>query len=633
MCGIAGFANFGGHDVDAARRRIQVMSDAQSHRGPDADGFFVDSHVALGHRRLAIIDLHSGQQPMSVLDGQVQLIFNGEIYNYQSVRSELQNAGHRFRTNSDTEVILYAYLEWGADCVSRLFGMFAFAIWDARDRRLFLARDRVGKKPLYIARSGSTIAFASEIKALQAGATELGDVDKEALDCYLTMGYVPSPRTIYSNIRKLRPAHTLIVAGAGETERCYWQLNFTRPQQRTFAEAAEEFEQIFDEAVGCRLMSEVPLGAFLSGGIDSSLVVSSMSRLLSSQVKTHTIGFDDAGFSETQVAKEIAAHLNTAHQEFNVEPRAAEVLEKIAWHFDEPFADSSALPTWYVCEMTRQSVTVALSGDGGDEGFGGYTFRYLPHVLESRIRSLLPPALRSILFGPLGAAWPGSARLPKPLRLKSIFQNLAIGDGRAFFRDMTWLQEDVRQRLYSADFMRSLKGFTPMETVLPYYLSENAEDPLARSQFADINVYMTDDVLAKVDRMSMAHSLEVRAPLLDHRVLEFAASLLPEQKMKLREGKVLLRNLAGARLPERIRKMPKMGFSIPAAKWLRTDLRDLVEQFVMQDHGIIAESLDRAVLSGLWQEHLSGSRDHSVFLWGLMMLGLWGSANSANSHG
>ena len=626
MCGIAGFIDFGGHDREQAAARVQRMSDALLHRGPDEGGKYVDSHAALGHRRLAIIDLSSGQQPMSVLDGRVQIVFNGEIYNYVEVRQELIGLGHTFKTQSDTEVILVAYLQWGEQCVSRLGGMFAFAIWDTRTRRLLLARDRVGKKPLYWARSGSSIAFASELKALRAAGLRPTSLDPQALDCYFTLGYIPAPRTIYTGVNKLCAGHFMTSDVSGDKQERYWSLSFADPKARSAQDAAEEFESLFDEAVRCRLVSEVPLGAFLSGGLDSTLVVSSMARALDRPVITNSIGFEERESSELPLARSIADHLKTQHNEFVVQPRAAEVLPRIAWHFDEPLADSSALPTWYVCEMARRTVTVALSGDGGDEAFGGYTFRYLPHVMESRIRSRIPAAVRVPLFGSLGAVWPASARLPRPLRLKTIFENLAVSDEQAFYQDLGWLRADTRAGLYSADFMTSLRGFTPREIVSSFYNRSDAVDALGRSQFTDINVYMTDDVLVKVDRMAMAHSLEVRSPLLDHRILEFAARLPSELKMNSRQGKLPLRALAARRLPRETLEAPKRGFSIPAAKWLRGDLRPMAESLLFDTGGILNDLLQKQTVTRLWNEHLSGARDHHVVIWGLMMLGLWEKA-------
>jgi asparagine synthase (glutamine-hydrolysing) len=370
-------------------------------------------------------------------------------------------------------------------------------------------------------------------------------------------------------------------------------------------------------------MSEVPLGAFLSGGLDSSLVVSAMARALACPVLTNAIGFDDHAFNELPVAAAVAAHLKCDHHEVVVQPKAAEILNRIAWHFDEPLADSSAVPTWYVCEMARRTVTVALSGDGGDESFGGYTFRYLPHMAEARVRAALPAAVRRAVFGPLGSLWPASARLPKPLRLKTILENLAVGDAEAYFRDLVWLRADARSGLYSAEFKERLRGFTPMETVEPYYSGGGGPDALSRAQFADINFYMTDDVLVKVDRMSMAHALEVRCPLLDHRIIEFAAALPTGMKLDRHRGKLVLRELASRHLPPSVLEQPKRGFSIPAARWLREDLRPMVEKVIFRRDGVVADALNASRVRMTWQEHLSAKRDHSVFIWGLLMLGLW----------
>jgi asparagine synthase (glutamine-hydrolysing) len=628
MCGIAGFVDFSGHRRDEARARVQAMTDVIAHRGPDGAGFYVDDFAALGHRRLAIIDVACGQQPMAVCDERVQIVFNGEIYNFLDVRSELEGKGYVFRTHSDTEVILCSYLEWGERCVERLHGMFAFAIWDSRARSLLLARDRVGKKPLYYCNSGSVVAFGSELKSLRRGGLCPTEIDPEALDCYLSLGYIPAPRTVYRNVYKLPAASTALFSSSSKGQRQYWRLSFADPVERPMPEVVHELESLLDDAVRKRLMSEVPLGAFLSGGLDSSLVVSSMARLLDRPVLTNSIGFEDRQFNELSVAGRIARELHTDHHEFVVRPRAAEVLEKISWHFDEPLADSSALPTWYVCEMARHTVTVALSGDGGDEAFGGYTFRYLSHCLESAVRSVLPPVFRTMFFGALGALWPASARLPRPLRLKTIFENLTVSDAQAFYHDLIWLREDTRAGLYSGDFTRQLKGFTPFETVYPCYVDNDARDVLSRAQSADIHFYMTDDVLAKVDRMSMAHSLEVRCPLLDHRILEFAANLTARLRMNFRRGKLPLRRLAAARLPSDVLAAPKRGFSIPAARWLREDLRPLTEELIFDRSSILASVLDAPALRALWVEHQNRSRDHSVVLWGLLMLGLWERTNA-----
>ncbi|MBW1811928.1 MAG: asparagine synthase (glutamine-hydrolyzing), partial [Deltaproteobacteria bacterium] len=444
MCGITGFINFNGHNKGEARARIKRMADVLIHRGPDEDGYYVDNFAALGHRRLSIIDLDSGQQPMGVLDGQVQIVFNGEIYNFPEIRSDLEARGHRFMTGSDTEVILLGYLEWGESCVEKLNGMFAFAIWDTRKKQLFAARDRVGKKPFYYFNDGCTFAFASELKALRAGGYCPDNIDPEALDCYFSFGYIPAPRTIYKRVKKLEPAKFVTVDSNNLRASRYWQLSFAEQSSRSLEDASDEFLSLLDKAVSCRLMSEVPLGVFLSGGLDSPLVVASMAQMMREPVQTNSIGFDDSQFNELPLAKVVADHLKTHHKEFIVRPNALDVLEKIGWHFDEPFADSSAVPTWYVCNMARENLTVVLSGDGGDESFGGYTFRYIPHLLESNIRTGLPVALRRLLFGGLGAIYPAASWMPKVLRLKTIFENLGTSDAEAFYRDLIWLRSDIR---------------------------------------------------------------------------------------------------------------------------------------------------------------------------------------------
>ncbi|HCY86277.1 MAG TPA: asparagine synthase (glutamine-hydrolyzing) [Desulfobacteraceae bacterium] len=622
MCGIAGFVNFSHHSRDAAGETIRRMTDRLAHRGPDAEGIYTDGMAALGHRRLSIIDLEGGSQPMTDRTGRYTIVFNGEIYNFPEIRCQLEDLGHVFDTASDTEVILYAYAQWGDAAVEKLNGMFAFALWDSRDKVLFLARDRVGKKPLYYTWDGRCFAFASELKAITAGGFTGRDIRPQALDAYFSFGYIPAPFTIYRDVDKLAPATRLTVSGQGISRDTYWDLDFRNQVQMTMDEAAEELESLMRDAVRCRLMSDVPLGAFLSSGLDSSLVVSFMAELAHSPVRTHTVGFGNQEFCELSGARLIAEHFGTRHTEFMAEPEDIDSIRTIAGILDEPFADSSALPTWHVCRHAREKVTVALTGDGGDEAFGGYTFRYLPHVFESRIRTLLPRAWRRVLLGPLGQLYPGTSRLPKPLRLKTIFENLSVSDARAFFQDLVWLRQDTRRKVYTPEFMGQLNGFHPGELVLPLYHGSPAADPLSRSQYTDIHFYMTDDVLVKADRMSMAHGLELRNPLLDYRILEFGARLPAELKMNQSRGKLILRELAGRRLPASIVNLPKKGFSIPAAQWLRTGLKEMCLE-TMQGSRVVEECLNPKELRRIWDAHQSGQKDHSVFLWSVMMLGLW----------
>jgi asparagine synthase (glutamine-hydrolysing) len=622
MCGITGFINFSSHKPEEAALLVRKMADTLAHRGPDEEGFYEDNHAALGHKRLSIIDLSSGQQPMAGGDGRFQIVFNGEVYNFQEIRTELVHKGHGFNTASDTEVVLHAYMEWGDICVEKFNGMFAFAIWDSRKKTLFAARDRVGKKPFYYFWDGTFFAFASELKALMAGSFTKKQVDPKALDCYFSFGYIPVPYSIYKDVKKLPAAHTLSLGPDGITLKKYWDLDFDMASGLTLDQAAESLAELLHDSVKIRLISDVPLGAFLSGGIDSSLVVSFMSRISENPVATHTIGFDDTGFNELPAAGLVADYLKTDHHAFVVAPDASKTLEEIAFFLDEPFADSSALATWHVCRMARKNVTVALSGDGGDEGFGGYTFRYLPHQMESRLRSVLPAIVRTPLFSLIGALYPTGPKLPRFLRLKTIFENLSVSDAQAFYYDLIWLRQEVRQHLYAEDLINALKGFTPAETVMPVYCKSRGKDPFSRSQHTDIQCYMTDDVLVKVDRMSMAHSLEVRNPLLDHRVLTFAAGLPLHLKVKNGTGKRLLRHLAAKHLPPKIITLPKKGFAIPAAHWLRNDLSTFARDHIFNSD-LILSFLNPEPLHTLWSHHQQGRADHSVLLWGLMMLGLW----------
>lgn len=622
MCGIVGFIDFDGILAEEARCRLECMTSALHHRGPDSEGFHIDAHAALGHRRLAIIDVSSGQQPMAAADGKVQIVFNGEIYNYLELRAELEAVGHKFRTESDTEVLLNGYLEWGSSLPGKLNGMFAFLIWDARKRCAFAARDRAGEKPFYWVRNGNRFAFASELQALRAG----GFLDRhpalpEALDCYLTLGFVPAPRTIYDGVYKLLPAQQMEVGASGQSSRAYWTLPAPTSKFLSMDEALDEFEPLFDDAVKRQLMSDVPLGAFLSGGIDSALVVSSMARQ-SSRVVTNTIGSSDKSMDERSLARQVASAFGTEHHEHEIGPPPADAIRRILGHLDEPLGDPSVIPTWWVCKMTRQNVTVALSGDGGDESFAGYTFRYYPHLLESRIRRRLPTAIRAPVFGGLGAIWPRSRRLPKPLRLATLFSNLALSDSGAYMEDLSWLKASGRRSLYTSAFLDELSGFEPREVIQPYYES-GPGDPLWRCQKADQMTYMTDDVLVKVDRMSMAHSLEARAPLLDYRIREFAAQLPLHLRMHAGQGKLLLRALAARRLPASLVSAPKRGFSINLADWLRGDLRDYARQSLFPVKGVLAGRVDSGTMERLWADHQTGKRDHSAVIWNLLVASEW----------
>ena len=621
MCGIAGFVNLKGHNPEEEKHRLCQMAHLLAHRGPDEEGFFVDSKIAFGHRRLAIIDLSSGKQPMVDDEAGLIIVFNGEIYNFLELRRELESLGEKFLTNSDTEVILKAYRVWGLRCLERLFGMFAFAIWDFSKQQLFLARDRLGKKPLYYWYQNHFLAFASELKSLLTlGAPK--EISPEALDCYFSFGYVPSPQSIFKSIKKLPPANYLLFGEKGVTIKRYWNLAF-EPQEYHLDKALEEFFALFEQAVKIRLISEVPLGAFLSGGIDSPLVVAQMQKILSQPVLTNSIGFDDQSHNELPLARKIADYLGTDHHEFVVTPRIREILPKVSWYLDEPLADSSVIPTYYVCKMARQNVTVSLSGDGGDESFAGYTFRYLPHLWECLLRKKIPIEIRTILFGLLGQFYPRSSNLPKFLRLKTIFQNLAVSDAKAFYRDLVWLPPEIRDSLYTDSFLKGLCGFTPYEFIHPLYKEVEHLDPVSRCQYIDLHFYLPENVLVKVDRMSMAVSLEVRSPLLDHRLVEFAAKLPLNLKVSAKQGKILLREAIKHYLPPEFITKIKQGFSVPEADWLRGGLRPFVERLLQKNDSILWVYLNRPLCQKLWERHLSAREDHGVFFWGLMMFSFW----------
>ena len=622
MCGITGFIDLNGLDINSSRSIIESMTNTLIHRGPDEQGYYIDQFAALGHRRLSIIDLSSGKQPM-IVPNRAVIVFNGEIYNFQEIKKQLLALGYRFNTNSDTEVILNSYLEWDIGCLKKFIGMFSFAIWDIKRKRLFLARDRIGKKPLYYSYKNNSLSFSSEIKGLlkQRGISK--DLDYEALDCYFTFGYIPSPRSIFRQIKKLEPGNFIVFDRNGILKKRYWGIDFQPQDGLVFKHAIEEFFEIFRDAVKKRMISDVPIGAFLSGGIDSSLVVSQMNEISDSKVLTNSIGFEHQKFNELPIAREIASRLNTSHREYTLRADISQLLPHLIYHLDEPHADSSAIPTYYVCKMAKNNCTVALSGDGGDESFGGYTFRYIPHLFESNLRKIIPSTLRRLIFSPLGQIYPRSQNLPKPLRLKTIFQNLAVSDEMAFYQDLTYLPWDIRGKIYSRDFKRNLLGFTPFDLIYPLYNKVKHLDPVSRAQFCDLNFYLPEDVLVKVDRMSMAVSLEVRSPLLDHRIIEFGAKLPLSLKIAGKKGKVLLRRAILKYLPKDIIDRPKQGFSIPEAKWLREELRPWVEKAVNKHGSIVNELFNMRQIKALWDRHVQKKENHSVFFWGIMILSLW----------
>jgi asparagine synthase (glutamine-hydrolysing) len=617
MCGIAGRFNYDPfRPVD--RGVLEAMTDAVAHRGPDAAGYHLAPGIGLGHRRLSIIDLSTGDQPLTNEDGSVWTVFNGEIYNFAEVRAELVAHGHRFRTGSDTEVIVHGYEQWGQHCVDRFRGMFAFAVWDAAARRLLLARDRVGVKPLYYAElPGRGIVFGSELKSLLEDPDVPRQWRPDAIDAYLTLLYVPAPATIYKGIHKLEPGHVLVAErGAIRTSR-YWDLHFSGDgDARREDEYLEQLDALLAESVALRQIADVPLGAFLSGGIDSSAVAAYMVETSSRPPLTISVGFDHARYDELAHAKRVADHLGCEFHPMTVTPDIVSLLPKLAWHFDEPFADSSAVPTYYVSKAARELVTVALSGDGGDELWAGYA-RHRVEQWEQNTRAALGSATAAA--GMLGRALPLSVKGARALR------HLGSDPGQAYALKHAYgmFEPDAKTRLYSSDFAASLRGADPFATFRDVYARCHSLDPVDRGLYTDVHTYMVDDILTKVDRMSMAVSLEAREPLLDHKLLEFAATVPVSLKIKNGRGKYLLRKALDRKIPREILERGKQGFEAPIGEWLRGPLAPMAEGLLsdgrLRDRGVFN---DREV-TRLWTEHRDGRADHRHRLWQLMMLELW----------
>ena len=620
MCGIVGMFDTRARS-EVSKDLLERMNARQFHRGPDEGGIHIEPGVGLGHRRLSIIDISTGQQPLFNEDGSVCVVFNGEIYNFQDLVPELQALGHLFRTRSDTEVIVHAWEAWGADCVKRFRGMFAFAVWDRNRQTLFLARDRMGVKPLHYALlPGGTLIFGSEIKALLVHPELDRTLDPLAVEEYFAYGYVADPRCIFKSVRKLPPATTLTVTRSAPVPEpaTYWDLPFTSIATITEGEAREELVSRLREAVRIRLMSEVPLGAFLSGGVDSSAVVAMMAELSGDPVNTCSIAFGDPSFNETQYAQIVAERYATRHQVEQVDTDDFDLVGRLAQLYDEPYADSSAIPTYRVCELARKRVTVALSGDGGDENFAGYR-RYKWHMKEERIRSLLPLLLRRPVFGLLGGVYPKADWAPRVLRAKTTLQALAKDSVEAYFHSVSILRADMRKRLFSASFRRSLGGYDAVQVLRYHAARAPTDDPLSLIQYLDIKTYLCGDILTKVDRASMAHSLEVREPLLDHPMMEWLSGLPPHFKLGRGEGKLLFKEAMESYLPDDILYRPKMGFAVPLAGWFRGPLRSRVRDALLGASLAQTGIFNASYLRHLIDAHESGVRDYSAPIWSLLM--------------
>ncbi|GMQ86812.1 MAG: amidotransferase 1, exosortase A system-associated [Gammaproteobacteria bacterium] len=619
MCGIAGI-------FDTRERRpideglLQRMNQAQFHRGPDDGGMHVEPGIGLAHRRLSIIDLSGGHQPLFNEDGSVAVVYNGEIYNFHELSEELLAAGHRFRTHCDTEVLVHAWEEWGPACVERFRGMFAFAIWDRNQRTLFLARDRLGIKPLYYSLLGDgQLLFGSELKSLMAHDGLPRKIDPHSVEDYFGFGYVPEPRTIFTNVFKLEPGHTLTVrrGNVNLEARQYWDADFTPNGISDDREAGSELIERLREAVKIRLISEVPLGAFLSGGVDSSAVVALMAGLGDEPVNTCSISFGDPAFDESKYAAMVASQYRTRHRVEEVSPDDFSLLDKLAGIYDEPYADSSAMPTYRVCELARKQVTVALSGDGGDENLAGYR-RYRWHQYEERLRSLFPLSVRRPLFGALGRYYPKADWAPKVFRAKSTFEALARTDIEGYFHSVSIMGDSMRAKLFSADFRRELQQYSAVE-VFHRHAASAPDHPLSRIQYLDLKTYLVGDILTKVDRASMAHGLEVRVPILDHKFVEWLAGLPPGLKLRGREGKYLFKKSLESRLPDEILYRPKMGFAVPLAGWFRGPLRERVKTALLGPCMLDSGIFDRRFLQQMVDQHQSGRRDFSTPIWTLLM--------------
>ena len=620
MCGITGIFDTRSQRP-VAHTVLKRMNDSRLHRGPDEGSLHIEPGLGLGHRRLSIIDIATGQQPLFNEDHSVVVIFNGEIYNYQALIPELQALGHTFRTKSDTEVIVHAWESWGEACVERFRGMFAFALWDRNKQTLFLARDRLGVKPMYYALlDDGALLFGSELKSLLAHGGLRRTIDPLAVEEYFALGYVAEPRTIFSQAMKLPPAHTLTIrrGHAMPAPREYWDVHFTGGNPSSAEDACAQLVERLKESVQLRLISEVPLGAFLSGGVDSSAVVAIMAGLSDGPVNTCSIAFDDPQFNESAFAQTVADRYRTRHRVETVKSDDFDLIDTLARQYDEPFADSSAIPTYRVCQLARKHVTVALSGDGGDETFGGYR-RYRLHLMEERMRSALPAGLRQPLFGLLGRIYPKADWAPRMFRAKTTFEGMARSAVQAYFHSVSILRGPMRERLFSAQFKRELAGYSA-ERVFDFHAKRaETDDPLSLIQYLDMKTYLVGDINTKVDRASMAHSLEVREPLMDHKLIEWLATLPSSLKIRGQEGKYLLKKAMEPMLPDEVLYRPKMGFSVPLARWFRGPLKQRVRDAVLGDRLAATGWFNPETLRQLVDSHQSGVSDHSAPLWTLLM--------------
>lgn len=621
MCGITGYVNANGSPVD--RSLLERMNRAILHRGPDEDGYFIHENVGLAMRRLSIIDLASGQQPIYNADRTKAIVFNGEIYNYQELREGLIERGHKLRTKSDTEAVVVLYDEHGPDCLQHLRGMFAFAIWDARDNSLFLARDRVGKKPiLYSHQSNGDLIFGSEFTALLEHPAVSRDVDHEAIDSYMSYLCVPAPQTAFRAIRKLEPGHWLKWKdGRIETKR-YWLPDFSRKIKITEEEAIEETTRILRESTRLRMISEVPLGAFLSGGVDSSTVVALMAQESGKAVKTFSIGFEEEDFSELKYARRVAEHVGAEYHEFIVRPNALEVLPTLIEHYGEPYADSSAIPTYYVSKETRQHVTVALNGDGGDESFAGYE-RYMAMELADMYRSIPRPVRKFLIEGPVNLLPSSESKKTRIRDVQRFFTSANEDRKERYFRWMSTFKPAVKPALYTDEFSHAVAGQRTSHFLDDWFDRANGSGVLDATLLTDQMTYLPNDLLVKVDIASMANSLEARSPFLDHKLIEFAASLPESIKMNRLRTKYLLKKVAARLVPSEVIYRRKMGFGVPIGRWFRGEMKDFVCGVLLSEKSLNRGIIRPEMMRRYVDEHTGGQHDHAFQIWTLLMLELW----------
>lgn len=623
MCGLAGFLRTPATpNRDAHRQWVEHMGQIIIHRGPDAGGVYQDDEIELAHRRLSILDLSAaGNQPMASASGRYLIAFNGEIYNYPSIKVELEAEGYTFHTGTDTEVLLALFEHKGESCLKDLNGMFTFAIWDTQSKELFLARDRLGKKPLYYYEADGQFAFASEIKALSALPFLKKEICLDAIKDFFAYQYIPDPKTIYRNVHKLAPGHWLKTDGKRTQTGQYWDLSFANPSTASPDELEAGLYDLIDDAVRLRMVSDVPLGAFLSGGVDSSAVVGLMAGRSRQPVTTCAIGFDSKRFDEVAWAKKVAGLFHTDHHEFTVRENVPGGLTDISRYFDEPFADPSFVPTFFVSQLARQKVTVALAGDGGDENFAGYS-KYRTDSIENRLRNVFPGPLRRGLFPPL-AQLAGGINSSVTRKAQSLLSTLAMEPDQGFFTTNCFFRPSLWNELVRGELKRETDGYNPADITREHYRNADTDDHLGKILYTDIKTYLPGDILVKVDRMSMANSLETRAPLLDYRVVEYAANIPSALKLNGKEKKYILKKAFEKMLPEDILYRKKMGFSVPLAHWLRNELFEVANGVFAAEEGGLAQCFDMNKVRRLWQRHQQGRDENTQELWSMVAFELW----------